>query len=133
MAVNLNDSLYGAQFRAFQALADDAKLGQDTLVSVDGSGRGKGLLNEAGESRRIVVKKGDTIRPLFGRSQGHVDLNNEVRDLFKETVLKVCGARTMDEALQFARTTPVDIAFLDIQLGQASGLKLAEEQLGRKY
>ncbi len=93
MAINLDN----AQFRAFRALADDAKLGQDTLVSVDGSGRGKGLLNEAGESRRIVVKKGDTIRPLFGRSQGHVDLNNEVRDLFKETVLKVCGARTMDD------------------------------------
>lgn len=97
MAINLNLEKFGAQFRAFQALADDAKLGQDTLVSVDGSGRGKGLLNEAGESRRIVVKKGDTIRPLFGRSQGHVDLNNEVRDLFKETVLKVCGVRTMDD------------------------------------
>lgn len=48
MAINLNDSLYGAQFRAFQALADDTRLGQDTLVSVDESGRGKGLLNEAG-------------------------------------------------------------------------------------
>ena len=44
--------------------------------------------------------------------------------------VRLYGARTMDEALQFARTTPVDIAFLDIQLGQASGLKLAEE-LGR--
>ena len=41
--------------------------------------------------------------------------------------VRLYGARTMDEALQFARTTPVDIAFLDIQLGQASGLKLAEE------
>ena len=48
MAVNLNDSLYGAQFRAFQALADDTKLDQDALVNVDESGRGKGLLNEAG-------------------------------------------------------------------------------------
>ena len=51
MAVNLNDSLYGAQFRAFQALADDTKLDQDALVSVEESGRGKGLLNEAGERR----------------------------------------------------------------------------------
>ena len=97
MSINLNHSIYGAQFSAFRDLASQASLAQDTLVSIDEAGRGKGLLNEAGESRRIVVKKGDTIRPLFGRSQGHVDLNNEVRDLFKETVLKVCGARTLDD------------------------------------
>ena len=42
MAINLDN----AQFRAFQTLANDAKLGQDTLVSVDESGRGKGLLAE---------------------------------------------------------------------------------------
>ena len=97
MSINLNHSIYGAQFSAFRDLANQASLAQDTLVSIDEAGRGKGLLNEAGERRKIVVKKGDTIRPLFGRSQGHVDLNNEVRNLFKETVLKVCGARTMDD------------------------------------
>ena len=97
MAINLNDSLYGAQFNAFRNLANDASLSQDTLVSVDEAGRGKGLLNQAGERRTIVVKKGDTIRPLFGRSQGHVDLNNEVRNLFKETVLRICDAKTLDD------------------------------------
>lgn len=97
MAINLNHSIYGAQFSAFRDLASQVSLTQDTLVSVDEAGRGKGLLNEAGESWKIVVKKGDTIRPLFGRGQGHVDLNNEVRNLFKETVLKVCGARTLDD------------------------------------
>ena len=39
------------------------------------------MLNQDGEKRTIVVKQGDTIRPLFGRSQGHKDLNNEVRNL----------------------------------------------------
>lgn len=45
MSINLDN----AQFRAFQALADDAKLGQDALVSIDEAGRGKGLLNEQRE------------------------------------------------------------------------------------
>ena len=102
MAINLNDSLYGAQFRAFQALANDTKLDQDTLVSVDESGRGKGLLNEAGEQRTIVVKNdGDEIKgfsnPFFSRKQNQIDLNNEVRNLFKETVLKICGAKSLDD------------------------------------
>ena len=102
MAVNLNDALYGAQFRAFQALADDTKLGQDALVSVDEAGRGKGLLNEAGERRKIVVKNdGDEIKsftnPFFSRKQNQIDLNNEVRNLFKETVLKICGAKTLED------------------------------------
>ena len=102
MAINLNDALYGAQFRAFQALANDTKLDQDSLVSVDESNRGKGLLNEAGERRKIVVKNdGDEIRslanPFFSRKKTQRDLNNEVRNLFKETVLKVCGAKTLDD------------------------------------
>ena len=66
-------------------------------MSVDEAGRGKGLLDQDGERRTIVVKNGDTIRPLFGRSQAHKDLNNEVRELFKETVLKVCDAQTLDD------------------------------------
>ena len=97
MAINLNDSMYGAQFSVFRELASQANLTQDTLVSVDEAGRGKGLLNQNGERRTIVVKNGDTIRPLFGRSQGHKDLNNEVRNLFKETVLRVCGAKTLED------------------------------------
>jgi YesN/AraC family two-component response regulator len=41
--------------------------------------------------------------------------------------VQLTGARTADSALQFAQTSPVDIAFLDIQLGQTSGLTVAEE------
>ena len=41
--------------------------------------------------------------------------------------VRLYGARTAESALQYARTTPVDIAFLDIQLGQATGLTVAEE------
>ncbi len=51
MSINLNHSIYGAQFSAFRDLASQANLAQDTLVSIDEAGRGKGLLNEAGERR----------------------------------------------------------------------------------
>ena len=40
---------------------------------------------------------------------------------------KIFGARSADDALQYARKTPIDVAFLDIQLGQTSGLSVAEE------
>ena len=40
---------------------------------------------------------------------------------------RIFGVQTADEALQYARTTPVDVAFLDIQLGRMNGLRLAEE------
>ena len=39
---------------------------------------------------------------------------------------QIYGARTADAAMQWAQTTLVDIAFLDIQLGQPNGLALAE-------
>ena len=83
-------------------LASEAGLSQDSLVSVDDAGRGKGLLNKDGERRTIVVKKdGDQIKsfdnPFFSRNQVQKDLNNEVRNLFKETVLKICGVGTLDE------------------------------------
>ena len=102
MAINLNDSLYGAQFSAFRQLANQAGLAQDTLVSIDEAGRGKGLLNQNGERRTIVLKEdGDQIKsfsnPFFKRSQNQKDLNNEVRNLFKETVLNICGKRTLDD------------------------------------
>jgi transcriptional regulator with XRE-family HTH domain len=41
--------------------------------------------------------------------------------------VRLFGARTADAALQYARTTNVDVALLDIQLGQPNGLTLAEE------
>ncbi len=41
--------------------------------------------------------------------------------------VRIYGARTADAALQYAQTTNVDIAFLDVQLGQTNGLTVAEE------
>lgn len=41
--------------------------------------------------------------------------------------VQLFGARTAEDALQYARSSPVDVAFLDIQLGQTSGLAVAEE------
>ncbi len=40
---------------------------------------------------------------------------------------QIFGARTADAALEWAKDTLVDIAFLDIQLGQANGLTLASK------
>lgn len=45
---------------------------------------------------------------------------------------QIYGARTADAALEWAKDTLVDIAFLDIQLGQTDGLMLAKE-LSRLY
>lgn len=41
--------------------------------------------------------------------------------------VRLLGARSAEAALGLAKTSPVDIAFLDIQLGQTSGLTVAEE------
>ena len=41
--------------------------------------------------------------------------------------VQIYGTRMADAALQCARTTPIDVAFLDIQLGQTDGLELAEK------
>jgi hypothetical protein len=66
------------------------------------------LLGPNGEARVISVKGGDTIRPLFGahfgRSAENKALNNQIRNLFMETVLKVCGARNTDELPETVRT-----------------------------
>lgn len=40
---------------------------------------------------------------------------------------QLLGVRTAEAALKCARTSPVDIAFLDIHLGQMSGLAVAEK------
>ena len=40
---------------------------------------------------------------------------------------QISGARTAESALEWAKKNPVDVAFLDVQLGQPNGLVLAEE------
>ena len=100
MAINLNLEKYGDQFRAFVEFAKTNANNADALACIEGDENGV-LLNPDGNLRRIVAKAGDEIKglanPFFKRSQTHKDINNAVRDLFKETVLKVCGVGTIDE------------------------------------
>ena len=69
---------------------------------------GGGRPRAFGEARQISVKNGDTIRPLlgarFGRSADGKALNNQIRNLFLETVLKICGVRTQEELPEAVRT-----------------------------
>ena len=111
MAINLNHAQYGAQFTEFVNLAARNAGDQNSIVSLDEHERERApeqLLGPNGEARVISVKDGDTIRPLlgarFGRSAENKALNNQIRNLFLETVLKVCGVRTAEELPESIRT-----------------------------
>ena len=98
MAINLNVATYGAQFNAFAEFAAAHK-NQDWVVRIEGQGRqpgGQGLLGPNGEPRNIVAKTLDGAGNIL-RFSGSRAVNNDVRQLFKETVLAVCGVRTMEE------------------------------------
>ena len=103
MAINLNIDKYGAQFNAFVNFANANANNEDTLACIDGIGRNAVLLDPDGKPRTIVAKNdNDKIKSLFknqrfNRSVDQKALNNAVRDLFKETVLKVCGVKTIRE------------------------------------
>ena len=98
MAINLNLEKYGAQFNAFAEFAAAHK-NQDWVVRIEGQGRqpgGQELLGPNGEPRRIEAKNWDGAGNIL-RFAGSRAVNNDVRSLFKETVLAVCGVRTMEE------------------------------------
>ena len=104
MAINLNHVQFGAQFTEFVNLATRNAGDPDTIVCLDEHEQGRApgqLLGPDGEARLISVKDGDTIRPLlgarFGRSAENKALNNQIRNLFLETVLKVCGVQTKEQ------------------------------------
>ena len=104
MAINLNHAQYGAQFTEFVNLAARNAGDPDTIVCLNEHEQGRApeqLLGPDGEARVISVKDGDTIRPLlgahFGRSAENKALNNQIRNLFLETVLKVCGVQTKEQ------------------------------------
>ena len=102
MAINLNLDKYGDQFRAFVNFANANANNADTLACIQGDAPG-GLLDPDGKPRTIVAKTDDDrIKSLrknqfFNRNDDQKALNNSVRDLFKETVLKVCGVNTIDD------------------------------------
>jgi len=99
MAINLNLPTYGDQFRAFVVFAKENANNEDALACIGGSA----LLDPDGKPRSIVAKNdGDKIKSLwknqfFGRTGDQARLNDSVRDLFKETVFKVCGAKNFNE------------------------------------
>jgi len=111
MAINLNHAQYGAQFTEFVNLAARNAGDPDTIVCLDEHEQGRApeqLLGPNGEARVISVKDGDTIRPLlgarFGRSAANKALNNQIRNLFLETVLKVCGVQTKEQLPEPVKT-----------------------------
>ena len=101
MAINLNIEGYGAQFNAFVDFAKANGNNPDTLARIDGDVHN--LLDPEGNVRTIVAKTDDDKikrfrqNLFFSRNQDQKDLNNAVRNLFKETVLKVCGVKTIDK------------------------------------
>ena len=104
MAINLNHVQFGSQFQEFVNLAARNAGDPDSIVCLDEHERGRApeqLLGPNGEARVISVKGGDTIRPLlgarFGRSVADKASNNQIRNLFLETVLKVCGVQSQEQ------------------------------------
>lgn len=89
-------------FRAFVNFANANANNADTLACIQGDAPG-GLLDPDGKARTIVAKTDDDrIKSLrknqfFNRNDDQKALNNSVRDLFKETVLKVCGVDDIDK------------------------------------
>ena len=104
MAINLNLDKYGAQFNAFVNFAQSAN-DENTLACIGGGA----LLDPDGKPRTIVAKTDDDrIKSLwknqfFSRNDNQERLNNAVRDLFKETVFKVCGAKSFRDLPQAVR------------------------------
>ena len=111
MAINLNHAQFGAQFQEFVNLAARNAGDQNSIVCLDEHERARvpeQLLGPNGEARVISVKGGDTIRPLlgahFGRSADNKASNNQIRNLFLETVLKVCGVQSQEELPENIKT-----------------------------
>jgi hypothetical protein len=95
MAINLNVEKYGAQFQMFAAFADQHK-NPDFVVRIEGQKPGAPLAGLDGEPRRIVAKDWDGSGQVW-RLKGSRDVNNEVRALFMQTILAVCGAKSKEE------------------------------------
>ena len=111
MAINLNHAQFGAQFAEFVNLAARNAGDPNTIVCLNEHEQGRApeqLLGPDGEARVISVKDGDTVRPLlgarFGRSAENKALNNQIRNLFLETVLKVCGVQTKEQLPEPVKT-----------------------------
>ena len=101
MAINFNIERYGEQFNAFVNFANSNADNPDALARIDGVGPHE-LLDPNGQPRSIVAKNdGDKIKHftknlLFSRQDNQKALNTAVRNLFKETILNICGVDDVD-------------------------------------
>lgn len=87
MAINLNDSLYGAQFKAFVDFAAGQR-DQGTIVRLEGEA--PGMPGPNGEPRVIIAKQGDGYGHIW-RNADSKAINTNVRNLFMSSILAVCG------------------------------------------
>ena len=93
MAINLNHSVYGAQFKAFADFAAGQR-DQGTIVRLEG--QGQGLPGPNGEPRAIVAKQGDGYGHIW-RNDDSKAVNDNVRALFLSSVLAVCGVDRVEQ------------------------------------
>ena len=89
MAINLNDSLYGAQFKAFVDFAAGQR-DQGTIVRLEGEEQGMPMPGPNGEPRVIIAKHGDGYGHIW-RNADSKAINTSVRNLFMSSILAVCG------------------------------------------
>ena len=101
MAINLDHSIYGRQFAAFADFAKANESNPDALVRMGANEKPDELWDKDNNPRRIVVKDdGDAIRSwnkLFFRFGAKAECNDEVRNIFRNTILAVCGVNEMKD------------------------------------
>ena len=95
MAINLNIEKYGAQFQMFAAFAAQHQ-NPDFVARVERLELGQPLIGQDGAARRIVAKDWDGSGQIW-RRKGSRDVNNEIRTLFMQTILAVCGVKSKEE------------------------------------
>ena len=82
--------LDNAQFRVFTQFAQNAADGS-TILKADGE-----LKKADGTTTKIAAKNGDGVWH-FLRGAAHKRQNNEIRDIFKNTVLEMCGVSKLED------------------------------------
>ena len=101
MSINLNHSIYGKQFAAFADFAKANEGSPDTLVCMGENEDPTRIWDKDTNPRKIVAKTdGDAIRSktkLFFRFGEKAASNDEVRRIFQDTILSVCGVDTMED------------------------------------
>ena len=97
MAININAEQYGAQFRAFVEFAAQQN-NPGHIARIEKPNREAGLIGLEGQPRTITAKSWDGYGQL--RGSGSRKVNNEVRTLFLNTILGVCGVDSIEKLPQ---------------------------------